>query len=893
MKVRILFFAIVICMFISASAQTLKPSISSYIISNNCASYGQSLSVIIKGSHFTGTNIVSTGSIPALSFTVLDDSTINAVIRNNAAGIIVVATVSGYASSLTPLVINGLLSLAYIPNVGARQLSVIDLKSYAIIATIPVGWYPQGICSSPDGKRVYVANALDNTVSVVNTTDNTVLATIPVSVEPFGMCVSKDGNTLYVANLVQSTISVINTATNKITSTLKCPNPYGISLNPDGTKIYVPNKNDSTVNVFNTSTNSLINTLKVGINPYSVGFTPDGNKAYVTNFGSNNVTVLDAKSDTFITTIPVGNGPFGICVTPDGKKAYVSNKRNASVSVINTEADTILSSISVGISPDGISVSSDGRQVLVTNYDVWYISFIDTKLDSQVKTVSINTLPSSLGNFIVNVASLIPSANINLISCNSITYNGLKYNTSTSFIDTVKSYYGCDSVYKHVNIVIKYINPFTKTANISNCHSVTFNGITYTKSVIIRDTVKSYYGCDSIYNVTNINVSSCLIPSLYLDRKYISPCTPTIDISLWGKTLYNITKLTGTISWDTTLLGYEKTSVTNNIGFTTLNINSSNAMNGKLGYNWNDSIAYNIADSAPIFSITFYTKPNTGGTLIQFDNSLYQLETDTAIGSASKKCSYNMGYIVFNDTPKIVQINEHTLQCLAGCGPIHYQWYLNGIAISGDTLSMITIDSSGDYSVEVSYARGFSSKSVLKRIILPVTILSFNVQQLKLFNALYWVTSTEINTSLFNIQRSKDGRIFTTIGNVHAKGIGTYSFNDLLLNKFTKDILYYRLEVVDKDGSKKYSVVKEMSTDNEKSAIVVWPNPTKGNVTVEGISIKSIRIIDNTGRMVFLKNNATPVSNATIDTKSLANGIYFIQIIQSNGTLKTQKLVKD
>jgi YVTN family beta-propeller protein len=64
---------------------------------------------------------------------------------------------------------------------------MIDTATNAVTATIPVGWEPYGVASSPDGSQLYVANAADNTVSVINTATNTPVTAspIPVGTTPF------------------------------------------------------------------------------------------------------------------------------------------------------------------------------------------------------------------------------------------------------------------------------------------------------------------------------------------------------------------------------------------------------------------------------------------------------------------------------------------------------------------------------------------------------------------------------------------------------------------------------------------------------------------------------------------------------------------------------------
>ena len=62
----------------------------------------------------------------------------------------------------------------------ANGVSVIDTATNTVTATISVGRLSLGVAVTPDGSKVYVANASSNNVSVIATATNTVTATIPV-----------------------------------------------------------------------------------------------------------------------------------------------------------------------------------------------------------------------------------------------------------------------------------------------------------------------------------------------------------------------------------------------------------------------------------------------------------------------------------------------------------------------------------------------------------------------------------------------------------------------------------------------------------------------------------------------------------------------------------------
>jgi len=105
---------------------------------------------------------------------------------------------------------------AYITNQRDNTVSVIDINTNTVAATVYGFNSPYGVVVTPDGSKVYVTNQADNTVSVINTTTNTVISTVPVGSYPTGIAVSPDGTNVYVANYNSITVSIINTATNNV-----------------------------------------------------------------------------------------------------------------------------------------------------------------------------------------------------------------------------------------------------------------------------------------------------------------------------------------------------------------------------------------------------------------------------------------------------------------------------------------------------------------------------------------------------------------------------------------------------------------------------------------------------------------------------------------------------
>ncbi|MEI9956854.1 MAG: choice-of-anchor Q domain-containing protein [Ferruginibacter sp.] len=118
---------------------------------------------------------------------------------------------------------------------------------------------------------------------------------------------------------------------------------------------------------------------------------------------------------------------------------------------------------------------------------------------------------------------------------------------------------------------------------------------------------------------------------------------------------------------------------------------------------------------------------------------------------------------------------------------------------------------------------------------LPLKLLQFEGTLANDKNAvLSWRTAAEINTSYFELQRSTDGRSFSIVATVQAKGTTSgeteYSYTDKSL---AEGVYYYRLRMVDKDGRETYSPVITVKSRGQ-NAITLYPVPAKDFIWLSG-----------------------------------------------------------
>ncbi|RQO30614.1 hypothetical protein DBR32_07720, partial [Taibaiella sp. KBW10] len=90
--------------------------------------------------------------------------------------------------------------------------------------------------------------------------------------------------------------------------------------------------------------------------------------------------------------------------------------------------------------------------------------------------------------------------------CGVVVHNGTTYNNSTVLRDTLYSQYGCDSIYRVTNIAVYPQNGLAVSKDTFGCNKLVYGGKTYLRDTVLIDTLRSTIGCDSIYNTVRIHI---------------------------------------------------------------------------------------------------------------------------------------------------------------------------------------------------------------------------------------------------------------------------------------------------------------------------------------------------------------------------------------------------
>lgn len=186
---------------------------------------------------------------------------------------------------------------------------------------------------------------------------------------------------------------------------------------------------------------------------------------------------------------------------------------------------------------------------------------------------------------------------------------------------------------------------------------------------------------------------------------------------------------------------------------------------------------------------------------------------------------------------------------------------------------------------------------------LPVKLASFDVRKEKRNGLLNWITAQERNALKFEIERSEDGASFAKVGEVKAVGNTStatrYAFTDNnVADRLKGKQAFYRLKIVNRDGSSDYSEVRSISFNDNGTTVAVYPNPFNGALSIELnteiTKVDYVVVTDVYGKEVLTVNASTVngSNKITLDQLSgLATGVYIVKS-KINDVEYTHKVIK-
>lgn len=175
----------------------------------------------------------------------------------------------------------------------------------------------------------------------------------------------------------------------------------------------------------------------------------------------------------------------------------------------------------------------------------------------------------------------------------------------------------------------------------------------------------------------------------------------------------------------------------------------------------------------------------------------------------------------------------------------------------------------------------------------PQELADFTATRLSPVSAkLNWHTRFAGSISVFEIQKRKTNELdWITIATVPATSSNSYSWPDA--DVYYPDPVYYRLNIVYRLGTHKFSEIRSIPGVNDHFALA-YPNPAHDLFTItvsDYTQVKTIILYNEAGQKLQEKNMTT--ASLQFDIGRYASGVYFAVIIaKDKGLLATLKVIK-
>lgn len=180
---------------------------------------------------------------------------------------------------------------------------------------------------------------------------------------------------------------------------------------------------------------------------------------------------------------------------------------------------------------------------------------------------------------------------------------------------------------------------------------------------------------------------------------------------------------------------------------------------------------------------------------------------------------------------------------------------------------------------------------------LPVNLLSFTGDMMdNRYGLLEWRATDEKGTPTYELQKSKDGKLFSKIYSkkvsIAQVGMQNYQYED---HQLIDGANYYRLKISDKDGNAKFSDVVLLFYKDGSESLTLFPNPatTSLNINYKSRQSAQVRLVDIKGAIQYQQSIQAGAQLVSMPLHNIAAGTYILHFIYENGKTRTVKFVKE
>ena len=270
-----------------------------------------------------------------------------------------------------------------------------DMQGFRLFLAIATAMVlVSGLSAFAQAGTLVVANKSEATVSLLDLDSGSVVATLPTGTGPHEVGISPDGRFAMVTNYgnrdeAGRSLTLVDIAGASVVKTIDLGDylsPHGVEW-IDAEHVAVTAEDNKALLVISVDSGEVLEAIDTDQDvSHMVALHPDGRLAYVTNIGSGSVTVIDLQAGERLANIPTGEGAEGITVSASGQQFWVTNRGSDTVKVLGVGSHVIAAEfVSEGF-PIRATATANGL-VLVTRARAGDMVVYDSTTLQEVRTV--------------------------------------------------------------------------------------------------------------------------------------------------------------------------------------------------------------------------------------------------------------------------------------------------------------------------------------------------------------------------------------------------------------------------------------------------------------------------------------------------------------------------
>lgn len=245
------------------------------------------------------------------------------------------------------------------------------------------------------GATLAVANKAEATVSLIDLDSGAVVATLPTGDGPHEIGMSADGRFALVTNYGTreqggNSLTLIDIPAGRVVKTIDLGDyrrPHGVEWLDDESVVVTVEANKALI-VVDVARDKV--TQSIGTDQevsHMVALDPDRGRAYTANIGSGSVSVLDLGKGALETNVATGDGAEGIAVSASGEHIWVTNRAADTITILDADSLAPAGEIASEGFPIRATATPKG-QVLVTRARAGDLAIYDAETFEEIRVVA-------------------------------------------------------------------------------------------------------------------------------------------------------------------------------------------------------------------------------------------------------------------------------------------------------------------------------------------------------------------------------------------------------------------------------------------------------------------------------------------------------------------------